>query len=748
MTGWIALPRKKLDAIGKLDAGQEGSRQRSVQSPRSQGGDSDSNLCQLINKTLKQGKISEAVALFQSRRTFMNGCVPANVAPRLLMAAALSSDFSAVMLEMRIFEGKFEPRSLEAALAEAMKNRDIEACRRLHLMSGLLSIHMSQHAFELLGQAYSADAAGLRALVEESTIPLPRPFAKIVLEACTALKEVDLAVEVFEKIDDSDAAALRKIVEKAATNSLDTQVSDDSVKDVVMHAKDIRACGKNGDIQAALKIFERHRSNCTSSHLYNGILDACVACGDREKASEIFGQARNAGFADVVTYNTMIKGHVAIGDGKAAKAILAEITKDGLHPTHASYHTILNFLSSTGDRAAVWNLLEEMQAGGVSPNAATCSILLKGKFTSPSDVDRILILMSKLDESMDEVLFSSIAEACIRTKKLDELATQMTKFAGQGTAYALSASVYGSMIKAFGQVHDVKRAKELWMDMAKRKVQPTAITLGCMVEALVANRCTSEAWKLVQDLRDDATTGSLVNTVIYTTILKGFANNKETNKVMDLYTDMKSQGMQPNTITYNTILNAFAQGGHMDRVPALLEDMKAAVPPAEPDIVTYSTLVKGFCKSGSLDRALCILKDMQSDGKFSPDEVMYNSLLDGCAKEQRPDDALKLLSDMRKGGVAPSNYTMSMLVKLMGRCKRLNRAFSLLEEIGQEYGLRINIQVYTCLIQACFNNRQPAKAAALHDQIIQEGLVPDEMMYSALVKGCLQASLVGKQFKW
>merc|ERR1719335_1967141 len=182
----------------------------------------------------------------------------------------------------------------------------------------------------------------------------------------------------------------------------------------------------------------------------------------------------------------------------------------------------------------------------------------------------------------------------------------------------------------------------------------------------------------------------------------------------------------------------------MDRVPALLEDMKKAVPPVEPDTVTYSTIIKGFCRSGSLDRALAILKDMKADGNFAPDEMMYNSLLDGCAKEHRPNDALKLLDEMRKSGVAPSNYTLSMMVKLMGRCRRLKQAFSILEDISREYGLKVNIQVYTCLIQACFNNRQAGKALAVHDQMIKEGLIPDEMTYSVLVKGCLQASLVGK----
>merc|ERR1740138_1064475 len=200
---------------------------------------------------------------------------------------------------------------------------------------------------------------------------------------------------------------------------------------------------------------------------------------------------------------------------------------------------------------------------------------------------------------------------------------------------------------------------------------------------------------------------------------------------------MKQRDIQPNTITFNTILNAFAHGGVMNRVPALLEDMKNAVPAVEPDIVTYSTIVKGFCNAGHLDRALKVLKDMHASGKYKPDEVMYNSLLSGCAKEHRPDEALQLLQDMKKSGIPPSNYTLSMLVKLMGRCKRLNQAFAMIDDIRKEYGLKINVQVYTCLIQGCFNANQPAKAIALHEKVIKEGLHPDAMVYTVLVRGCV-----------
>jgi len=47
-------------------------------------------------------------------------------------------------------------------------------------------------------------------------------------------------------------------------------------------------------------------------------------------------------------------------------------------------------------------------------------------------------------------------------------------------------------------------------------------------------------------------------------------------------------------------------------------------------------------------------------------------------------------------------------------------------------------------MQACFHNRQPGKALALHDQIVREGCIPDQKTYVALARGCLQAGIVDR----
>ena len=44
---------------------------------------------------------------------------------------------------------------------------------------------------EAFAKIFASDAASLRGLLEEAASPLTLPFAKVVLEACTALKDVD-----------------------------------------------------------------------------------------------------------------------------------------------------------------------------------------------------------------------------------------------------------------------------------------------------------------------------------------------------------------------------------------------------------------------------------------------------------------------------------------------------------------------------------------------------------------------------
>merc|ERR1719169_222728 len=117
------------------------------------------------------------------------------------------------------------------------------------------------------------------------------------------------------------------------------------------------------------------------------------------------------------------------------------MSKRGLPANLITYNEFLRALVAARDRRAVWSLVEDMQASRVSPDATTCSILLKSltEHSHGSDIGRTMALLQQMEGPMDEVLFSSAAEACIRIGRLDQLTNLMSYLRDSSVQLALTA---------------------------------------------------------------------------------------------------------------------------------------------------------------------------------------------------------------------------------------------------------------------------------------------------------------------
>merc|ERR1719329_1862062 len=101
-----------------------------------------------------------------------------------------------------------------------------------------------------------------------------------------------------------------------------------------------------------------------------------------------------------------------------------------------------------------------MKACDVKPNHITCSILLKTIKSSSSaqNVQRVLNVMDSLAEDMDEVLLSSVVEACIRASRVDLLVPHLKRQCSAKRVQIRGPHTYGSIIRAYGFVNDISGA--------------------------------------------------------------------------------------------------------------------------------------------------------------------------------------------------------------------------------------------------------------------------------------------------
>jgi pentatricopeptide repeat protein len=98
----------------------------------------------------------------------------------------------------------------------------------------------------------------------------------------------------------------------------------------------------------------------------------------------------------------------------------------------------------------------------------------------------------------------------------------------------------------------------------------------------------------------------------------------------------------------------------------------------------------------------------------------------------------RVLRDMEAAKVPPSNFTLSILVKLYGRLGDVDKAFEVVETYPAKYGFELNAIVYTCLMTSCISNDDVGRALRVFEQMKASKCAPDAKTYSTLVNGCLR----------
>jgi len=469
------------------------------------------------------------------------------------------------------------------------------------------------------------------------------------------------------------------------------------------------------------------------------VLDVCVSARDMDRARKLIEEMKRMSALDIITYNTLLKGYCGMGDVKGAKALLKEMDEAGHPPNDVSFNCLINAAVSNRCHDTfqeAWDIIEMMNRRGVAVDHYTISIMMKAlkKVKNPKDVSRTLELLDKcaprLDVCADEILLNTVLETCIRHRECGRLQDLIAAY--KRSSLRPAVHTYGSLIKACSSLKHVDECWLFWQEMEEtRGLQPNDIVLGCMLDALVCSGNIEDAIALFEKWK----TRVPPNTVMYSTIIKGFANTQQPERAMSTWRAMREQKMTMNTVVYNSIIDAQARVGMMDNVSDLIEQMEPDG--CTPDGITYSTIVKGYCVKGDLEKAFEVFRSMQRN-RMAGDSIIYNTVLDGCIRHGRMDLADLLLEDMEKCQIVPSNFTLGIMVKMYGRRKQLDKAFEVIETMPRKHGFRPNAQVRTCLMCACLNNNFSDKAyeVFLELKALPEGA--DARAYSALISGLVR----------
>jgi pentatricopeptide repeat protein len=537
----------------------------------------------------------------------------------------------------------------------------------------------------------------------------------------------------------------------------------------------LRVYSKNKDWRGAVHLLDRMKSSGTppDNLVLNTVLGLCVAVGQVQSAEKLLRQWHSVG--DVVSCNIVLKGFTQQAHMAKAEVMLNSMLSDGPEPNLITFNTImdcavramqvmsssngnekqLNASTGSSETASLlrrpWELLDKLIDLGLEPDRYTCSTLVKGMHIagcSVVEIDRAVSLIRRVgaealraasataghstdsNARLVEVLFNTLLDACVTVRDLDrmgEIFEMMQEF-----NVGVSAVTFGTLIKAFGQAGRLTRCHEVWEDMQSAGIKATIVTYGCYIDACIRNEDLTGAGELFELM---LVQGVKPNAVVYTSLIRGFAQSKQPIKALELYRRMRREGIEATCVTFNSILDVVArQLSEPAALQEVMDDMRNAS--IEPDLMTYSILLKANCSSGNIGGALSLFRQIRSHGLVF-DQVAFNTLLQACSKADQISDAEEVFDEMCRLGITPSNVTTSILVKMYGKAHMLDKAISISVRMEREYGRKPNLFVYTCLIQACVQNKHVRQSWDIFNRMLLAGVEPDAITYGTVIHGCV-----------
>uniref|UniRef100_A0A7S4Q7H1 Pentatricopeptide repeat-containing protein-mitochondrial domain-containing protein n=1 Tax=Alexandrium monilatum TaxID=311494 RepID=A0A7S4Q7H1_9DINO len=753
----------------------------------------------LLKVALQLGHLDEALEHY--REVLAGGAPTASTAPRHLAAQLvdLACREHRVQVVLTAFEKQFAPltaETLNAMLAECLRARDQEMVRRLERLCANQAVEKNGRTYSLLVRAAGNDGERIAELLDELTAAKSECTSEVVqavLAACQLTESADLADRVCAmlspaqvgqassilalvrfyaekdcpekacKLYDAYASDARRrtLVDsrtercvvgaalKCGRKDLATGLMEAAPADTAKYISMIHACAAKGNLDEAMKTFQALEASGVelTQSLWNTALDACVECRELRRAEGLMRRMEAQGLADVVSYNTLIKAHLRQEHFDRAHSMMEKMRAAGIQPNHVTYNELINAMTrSERDqrRTRVWDVVDEMQRSKVKPNRITCSILLKNlkAKSSHADIVRTLELTDALEEPMDEVLLSSVVEACVRVGRPALLSQRLQRLRGMEAVTVTGAHTFGSLIRAYGYAKDMAGAWRCWQEMRSQHIKPTSITIGCMVEAVVSNGDVDGAYELVSSLLQEPQCRDQVNAVVFGSVLKGYGRSHNAERAFAVFEEMLSLGIEPSAVTYNAMIDVCARNGQMAKARSLLDGMRERN--FEPNLITYGTMIKGYTKEGDMPSAFSALESLHSQPSCKPDEAIYSTMLDGCLQAGLSAEGERVFEEMQKHGTPPGNHTVHGMVKLLGQARKLDRAFDVVDAAQRKYRLRPSSQVFNSLTQACLNNRDPVRAAGVCEWSVREGQQLDLRIRQGVVRGLLNAGYRAK----
>lgn len=454
------------------------------------------------------------------------------------------------------------------------------------------------------------------------------------------------------------------------------------VCDIVVASSLVGLYAKCNLFAYAVQLFDEMPERDVAS--WNTVISCYYQDGKADKALELFGKMRDAGFEpNSVTLTTVISSCARLLDLERGKGIHMELEKNGFALDSFVSSALVDMYGKCGCLKMAKVVFDQMPRRTV---VAWNSMIAGYSYIGDSKECMELFRRMSIEGTKPTLTtLSSILMACSRSVQL-----RHGKFIhGYMIRNCIEADIFvnSALIDLYFKCGRVKSAENVFEMMPRENV----VCWNVMVSGYVTAGKYFEALGIYEDMK---VTNVKPDAITFTTILSACSQLAALEKGKEIHNCINQSGLEANEIVMGALLDMYAKCGAMNEALDVFYKLPKR------DLVSWTSMINAYGSHGQALEALKLFSKMQQCNA-KPDGVAFLAVLSACSHAGLVDEGYYFFNQMiTKYDVKPRIEHYSCLIDLLGRAGRLNEAYRILQnnlEIREDAGLLSTLFSACCL---------------------------------------------------
>jgi len=388
----------------------------------------------------------------------------------------------------------------------------------------------------------------------------------------------------------------------------------------------------------------------------------------------------------LASYEEMMHSAAREGQLQAIEETLEKMVQADIKPPLALYESAMKILAGRKYFRQALAVYDRLQIDGLEPSEVTLSCLVSFA-TEIGEFDRAIWFFEQLWLRAMPSMRACMTVLRVHTKRQD----------------------WPEALKLF---RDLQRRGVLVDSIMLNMVLACGVQVGDLdgVEALLSEVATL--------------TPTIADIISYNTLMKGYAQQKQSGEAIDLLDRMRKRSLQPNAITLNTLMDATIRSSQVEVAWAVFATMQAAR--VAPDKYTCTILMKSFqhCLTfNQLSTIIGALQEVPAHCEVGRCSAIFCGVLEAAARLDELTLLTRAVQIMRDHRVVLTATEYENAIRICSEKKQPCCAIGLLEDLKESIAPKLpGASLYRDVILSCAHSDEIERGAELANEALEHGI--------------------------